>query len=140
MTYLADVAALTRKDLRVELRGRDTLPAMLLFVLSTLVVFHFALPEGSGETAAYGLLWWLNRRGVIRGANDPVDAAGQPTDPQVGRLVQDASPALFAALGLGGQVVMVDPASHTVVVRLGPANSGGYGLRDAARVVTWALR
>ena len=57
MTYLADVVALTRKDLRVELRGRDTLPAMLLFVLSTLVVFHFALPEGSGDTAAYGLLW-----------------------------------------------------------------------------------
>ena len=57
MTYLADVVALTRKDLRIELRGRDTLPAMLLFVLSTLVVFHFALPEGSGETAAYGLLW-----------------------------------------------------------------------------------
>jgi heme exporter protein B len=57
MTYLGDVVALTRKDLRVELRGRDTLPAMLLFVLSTLVVFHFALPEGSGETAAYGLLW-----------------------------------------------------------------------------------
>ena len=57
MTYVADVIALTRKDLRVELRGRDTLPAMLLFVLSTLVVFHFALPEGSGDTAAYGLLW-----------------------------------------------------------------------------------
>ena len=57
MTYLADVVALTRKDLRVELRGRDTLPAMLLFVLSTLVVFHFALPEASGDTAAYGLLW-----------------------------------------------------------------------------------
>jgi heme exporter protein B len=57
MNYLADVAALTRKDLRVELRARDTLPAMLLFVLSTLVVFHFALPEGTGEDAAYGLLW-----------------------------------------------------------------------------------
>ncbi|HSF61890.1 MAG TPA: heme exporter protein CcmB [Gaiellaceae bacterium] len=57
MTYLADVAALTRKDLRVELRARDTLPAMLLFVVSTLVVFHFALPEGAGEDAAYGLLW-----------------------------------------------------------------------------------
>ena len=57
MTYLADVAALTRKDLRVELRARDTLPAMLLFVVSTLVVFHFALPEGTGEDAAYGLLW-----------------------------------------------------------------------------------
>ncbi len=57
MTYLADVAALTRKDLRIELRAGDTLPAMLLFVLSTLVVFHFALPEGTGDDAAYGLLW-----------------------------------------------------------------------------------
>ena len=57
MTYLADVVALARKDLRVELRARDTLPAMLLFVLSTLVVFHFALPEGGGDDPAYGLLW-----------------------------------------------------------------------------------
>jgi len=57
VTYLTDVAALTRKDLRVELRARDTLPAMLLFVLSTLVVFHFALPVGTGDNAAYGLLW-----------------------------------------------------------------------------------
>ena len=30
---------------------------MLLFVLATLVVFHFALPEGAGDDAAYGLLW-----------------------------------------------------------------------------------
>ena len=57
MTYLADVAALTRKDMRIALRARDTLPAMLLFVLSALVVFHFALPEGTGDDAAYGLLW-----------------------------------------------------------------------------------
>jgi heme exporter protein B len=55
--YLADVAALARKDLRLELRARDTLPAMLLFVVSTLVVFHFALPAGTGDEAAYGLLW-----------------------------------------------------------------------------------
>jgi len=55
--YLADVAALARKDLRLELRARDTLPAMLLFVLSTLVVFHFALPTGADEVAAQGLLW-----------------------------------------------------------------------------------
>jgi heme exporter protein B len=55
--YLADVAALARKDLRLELRARDTLPAMLLFVVATLVVFHFALPGGTGDDAAYGLLW-----------------------------------------------------------------------------------
>src|SRR4029079_10803695 len=57
MTYLADVAALARKDLRLELRARDTLPAMLLFVVATLAVFHFALPTGSGDDAAYGMLW-----------------------------------------------------------------------------------
>jgi heme exporter protein B len=55
--YLGDVAALTRKDLRLELRARDTLPAMVLFVLATLVVFHFALPGGATDDAAYGLLW-----------------------------------------------------------------------------------
>jgi heme exporter protein B len=55
--YLADVAALARKDLVVELRSRDTVPAMLLFVVAALVVFHFALPEGSSELAAAGMLW-----------------------------------------------------------------------------------
>jgi len=55
--YAADVAALARKDLRLELRARDTLPAMLLFVLATLVIFHFALPPDAGDAAAYGLLW-----------------------------------------------------------------------------------
>jgi len=55
--YAADVAALARKDLRLELRTRETLPAMLLFVVSTLVVFHFALPPRAGHDAAYGLLW-----------------------------------------------------------------------------------
>ncbi len=36
--YAADVAALARKDVLLELRSRDTLPAMLLFVVSALVV------------------------------------------------------------------------------------------------------
>jgi heme exporter protein B len=57
MTYLKDVGALARKDLVLELRARDTLPAMLLFVVSTLVVFHFVLPGDSSDLAAAGLLW-----------------------------------------------------------------------------------
>jgi len=57
VTYFADVAALARKDLRLELRAKDTLPAMLLFVLATFAIFHFALPSGSSEKAADGLLW-----------------------------------------------------------------------------------
>jgi heme exporter protein B len=55
--YLGDAAVLARKDLRLELRARDTLPAMLLFVLSILAVFHFALPSGSSRLAELGLLW-----------------------------------------------------------------------------------
>ena len=57
MSYLTDVATLARKDLRLELRARDTLPAMLLFVVSTLVVFHFVLPAGTSDLAAVGVLW-----------------------------------------------------------------------------------
>ncbi len=57
MSYFADVLTLARKDLRLELRARDTLPAMLLFVVSILVVFHFALPAGADDDAARGLLW-----------------------------------------------------------------------------------
>lgn len=55
--YFEDVAALARKDLLLELRARDTLPAMLLFVVATFVVFHFSLPKGSAADAAKGLLW-----------------------------------------------------------------------------------
>ena len=55
--YARDVAALARKDLLLELRARDTLPAMLLFVVATFVVFHFALPGAPSRLAASGLLW-----------------------------------------------------------------------------------
>jgi heme exporter protein B len=47
-----------RKDLRVELRTGEAVPAMLLFSLSTFVLFHFALDRRSveGDLAA-GVLW-----------------------------------------------------------------------------------
>ena len=54
----AVVAALVRKDLRLELRTRESVPAMLLFSLSTFVLFHFGLDRRSldGDLAA-GVLW-----------------------------------------------------------------------------------
>jgi len=57
MSYVRDVGALARKDLLLELRARETLPAMVLFVVAVFVVFHFALPDGSSELASSGLLW-----------------------------------------------------------------------------------
>ena len=55
--YVGDVSAMARKDLLLEFRARDTLPAMLLFVVAALVIFHFALPSGAGRLAGLGLLW-----------------------------------------------------------------------------------
>jgi heme exporter protein B len=42
------------KDLRLELRTLETLPAMVLFAVTTFVIFHFALDRGtiSGQLAA----------------------------------------------------------------------------------------
>ena len=57
MTYFGDVAALARKDLLLELRAKETLPSMLLFVVAALTIFHFALPHGASDVAARGLLW-----------------------------------------------------------------------------------
>jgi heme exporter protein B len=57
VSYVRDTAALARKDLLLELRAKETLPSMLLFVVAALTIFHFALPHGTGEVAARGLLW-----------------------------------------------------------------------------------
>lgn len=57
MRYLEQLAALVRKDLLLELRAKESVPAMLLFVLAALTVFHFAVPAGTSRPAALGLLW-----------------------------------------------------------------------------------
>jgi heme exporter protein B len=51
---VSTVGALLRKDLLVELRTWETLPAMVLFSIATFVIFHFALnlPTLSGQLAA----------------------------------------------------------------------------------------
>ena len=41
----AAVSALIRKDVRLELRTRESVPAMVLFSSATFVLFHFALDE-----------------------------------------------------------------------------------------------
>ncbi|MDZ4370445.1 MAG: serine hydrolase [Phenylobacterium sp.] len=59
---------------------------------------------------AYGLLWWLNGQpGVSAAGRDPgLRFPGSPSD-------------TFAALGAGGQAVMVAPSRDVVVVRQGEA-------------------
>jgi heme exporter protein B len=57
MTYFSDVGALLRKDLTIELRAKETVPAMLLFVISALTIFHFAVPAKASPQVSLGLLW-----------------------------------------------------------------------------------
>ena len=92
--------------------------------------------------AAYGLLWWVNRKGPLRSPLDSENPGLPPGVDTVGRLAPGAPADLFAALGFGGQVVLVDPDSQTVVVRLGvpgDPESRDYTFGEAARVITEAL-
>jgi CubicO group peptidase (beta-lactamase class C family) len=92
------------------------------------------------HNAAYGLLWWLNRRGPIIGPL-ATDAPGQPEAP-VGQTMPGLPANAYTAQGLGGQVLLVDPGSETVVVRIGQFQASPkdtYTGQDAARFVTEAL-
>lgn len=64
------VGALLRKELLVELRTLESVPAMSLFALSTFVVFHFALNRNSveGDLGA-GILWVTLLFAAILGVN-----------------------------------------------------------------------
>lgn len=45
--FIPKTAALVRKDLRIEARGRDTLPPMLAFTLAVVLLLAFSLPDAS---------------------------------------------------------------------------------------------
>lgn len=101
-----------------------------------------SVTSSTSHNAAYGYLWWLNQPGAIRGATDAVDATGQPLFPRTGQLAPAASTRMFAALGLGGQVLMVDPGTGTVAVRLGTnlTEPSGRSFAEVAAVITDAVR
>ena len=65
-------AALTiaRKDLLVELRTKESVPAMALFAVTTFVIFHFGLDRDhlEGQLAA-GVLWVTLLFAAILGIN-----------------------------------------------------------------------
>jgi heme exporter protein B len=64
------VSALLRKELRLELRTPQSVPAMALFSITTFIVFHFGLQRGSveGDLAA-GVLWVTLLFAAILGTN-----------------------------------------------------------------------
>jgi CubicO group peptidase (beta-lactamase class C family) len=94
--------------------------------------------------AAYGYLWWLNHRGVIASVTAATTLqliAQGKTD--VGRMVEGAPSSMYWAIGLGNQLIQVDPGSQTVVVRLGSGTPlpipPTFGPGEASKVVTQAV-
>jgi len=134
MSYLRDVAALARKDLLLELRARETLPAMLLFVLTALVVFHFALPAEASETAAKGLLWVAIVFTALLGL-----ARAFVAEREQGLLdVLVLSPADRSAIWLGKSLAVLAFLASAEVVAL-PAFGIFFSGVDAATVAAVAL-
>lgn len=64
------ITAIIRKDLLVELRTKESVPAMALFAVTTFVVFHFGLDRDQlqGDLAA-GVLWVTLLFAAILGIN-----------------------------------------------------------------------
>jgi CubicO group peptidase (beta-lactamase class C family) len=67
----------------------------------------------------YGFLWWLTGGSA---SADP-DGTGASDD-------QGVPSNTFAALGLGGQIVLVDPSTDTVVVRMARLGNEDFGVDD----------
>jgi len=71
----ATVAALLRKELALELRTRESVPAMVLFCVTTYVIFHFGFGDIGGARAvidgdlAAGVLWVTMLFAAILGIN-----------------------------------------------------------------------
>ena len=62
--------AILRKDLRLELRTRESVPAMALFSLTVFVLFHFGLHRDSVDGAmAAGVLWVTLLLATVLGVN-----------------------------------------------------------------------
>lgn len=82
------------------------------------------LTPSTALNTAYGFMWWLNRDGHWVLPSVPLRDEGD------GKLLPDAPEELFMAIGAFGQLIVVDPTSESVWVRLGPtdlADSTGVG-------------
>lgn len=91
--------------------------------------FRASIRPSPALNPAYGLLWWENREpgSGAAGRTATLRFPGSPVD-------------TFAAMGAGGQLVMVVPSKDLVVVRQGEARGAETMAGDLLRGVVEALR
>ena len=115
-------------------------------IVSSAWVARATGPPSTRLNAGYGYLWWLNHEGVIPSVTTATSlkAVENATASERGRLVPGAPDSIYWALGLGNQVVQIDPGTKTVVVRLGTAVPipipPTFGPGEASTVVTEAVK
>lgn len=88
--------------------------------------------------AAYGLLWWLNRRGPIVSPLVATTGEATATIPD-GQLVPGAPADTFWALGFRDQIVAVIPSEDVVAVRMGGAPPAGVAAFTQFQLTTGIL-
>jgi heme exporter protein B len=67
---IATAAAILRKDLTIEIRRRESIPAMVLFTVTVFVLFHFGLDRDTVEgDIATGVIWVTLLLAALLGIN-----------------------------------------------------------------------
>ncbi len=97
---IATARAILRKDLRIELRTKESVPAMTLFTLTVYVLFHFGLDRDSldGELAS-GVLWVTLLLAAVIGVSRLFAAEREQGGIDALRLAPVDQTALFLAKG-----------------------------------------
>lgn len=101
--------------------------------------------SSSSLNAGYGYLWWINHKGRLASpfAATSLNGARKQSKQPASQIVPGAPRDMYWALGLGNQVIQVDPDTKTVVVRLGSAEPlprpPTFGPAEASKVVTKAV-
>ncbi len=101
--------------------------------------------SSSSLNAGYGFLWWLNHKGRLASpvAATSLNGAKKQAKRPASQIVPGAPRDMYWALGLGNQVIQVDPGTKTVVVRLGSSEPlprpPTFGPAEASKVVTEAV-
>ncbi|KAA1422224.1 beta-lactamase family protein [Mumia zhuanghuii] len=88
--------------------------------------------SSSRLNAAYGLLWWVNRKGPVLGALAATGGAQGTAPAAAGRLAPGVPADAFWALGLAKQIVAVVPSAGIVAVRMGAAPQDAEALTPGA--------
>ena len=120
-----------RKDLRLELRTRESVPAMALFSVTVFVLFHFGLHRNSVDGAmASGVLWVTLLLATVLGVNRlfAAEREGRALDGILLAPIDRTAVYLAKATGLFLYLVLLELVAVPAfaILLLGPGIGGAF--------------